>query len=337
MSKVLIADDDPISCKLLGSLLAKWGYQPNIVHNGDDAKRELLKPDAPQLAIVDWVMPGLDGIQVVKELRVAQREPYTYVLLLTSKGTKEDILEGLDAGADDYLKKPFDARELRARLRVGGRILDLERRLVCALETAEYRATHDFLSGIYNRAAIIDLLQREATRCERAGQPLSLLIADIDHFKTVNDTYGHLVGDQVIKLLALRMASVLRPYDFVGRFGGEEFLILVPNCSLNEAMMVAERLRVSVAIDKLVADQFAIPVTVSVGVSTITGAIQDMNWALQLADSALYDAKRKGRNRVECYIPSEHPAHSSPPNSPSGRWEDYAALHAEPLQVKPNS
>ena len=305
MSRVLIADDDRISCKLLGSLLTKWGYQVEIVYNGVDAQRELLKPDAPRLAILDWMMPGLDGTQVIKAVRAIHREFYTYVLLLTSKGQKEDILEGLDAGADDYLKKPFDAQELRARLRVGSRILDLERRLVCALETAEYRATHDFLSGIYNRAAILELLKREASRCERASQQLSVLMVDVDHFKVINDTYGHLVGDQVITQLALRMASALRPYDLVGRFGGEEFLVLVPNCALSAAMVVAERLRLSIATDKMAIGQFAIPVTVSVGVSTIKEAKLDTNLALQAADLALYEAKNKGRNRVECWVPSE--------------------------------
>src|SRR5271165_4133191 len=161
MSKVLIADDDPVSCKLLSGLLMKWGYEVDVVHNGVDAQCELMKQGAPQMAILDWMMPGLDGIQVVKQLRATQRDSYTYVLLLTSRGEKEDILEGLDAGGDDYLTKPFDTRELRSRLRVGGRILDLEHRLVNALETAEYRASHDFLSGLFNRPAIIDLLNRE--------------------------------------------------------------------------------------------------------------------------------------------------------------------------------
>jgi two-component system, cell cycle response regulator len=315
MSRVLIADDDRISCTLLGSLLTKWGYQTEIVYNGVDAQRELLKPDAPRLAILDWMMPGLDGTQVIQALRAIHRESYTYVLLLTSKGQKEDILEGLDAGADDYLKKPFDAQELRARLRVGGRILDLERRLMCALETAEYRATHDFLSGIYNRAAILELLNREASRCARADQEMSVLMVDVDHFKVINDTYGHLVGDQVIKQLTLRMGAVLRPYDSIGRFGGEEFLVLTPNCTLSEAMMVAERLRFGVARDKMAIGQFAIPVTVSVGVSTIKESVADINLALQAADLALYEAKNKGRNRVECRISSELAAPSLPPPS----------------------
>jgi len=168
---------------------------------------------------------------------------------------------------------------------------------------AEHRATHDFLSGIYNRGAIIKILHREASRCQRESLPLSVLIADIDHFKTINDTYGHLVGDQVIQMMVLKMALALRSYDSAGRFGGEEFLMVVPNCAASEAIEVAERLRASVAMEKFVVDGFAIPVSVSVGVSTKTDPLQDVNWALQVADAALYDAKRKGRNRVEGYIP----------------------------------
>lgn len=310
MSRILIADDDRVSCKLLGGLLTKWGYEVDVVYNGVDAQFALLKPDAPQLAILDWVMPGLNGVEVIKELRAVHRESYTYILLLTSKGQKEDILEGLDAGADDYLKKPFDAQELRARLHAGSRVLDLERRLKCALETAEYRATHDFLSGVYNRVAIMELLSREASRCARAGEKMSVLMVDVDHFKTINDTYGHLAGDQVIKQLMVRMSLALRPYDSVGRFGGEEFLVLTPNCALSEAMGVAERLRLSIATDNIVTTESAIPVTVSVGVSTIQEGATDMNLALQAADQALYEAKHRGRNRVECHIPSA-PASSS--------------------------
>lgn len=183
--------------------------------------------------------------------------------------------------------------------------LDVERRLVRDLKEAEYRATHDFLTGIHNRAAIMDLLGREASRCKRTQQEMGVLIADIDHFKAINDTYGHAVGDEVIKELALRMASALRPYDSVGRLGGEEFLILVPSCASNEVVVVAERLRLRVATDKFVINQFDIPVTVSVGVSTIKGPVPDVNLALQTADSALYEAKNNGRNRVECCVPAK--------------------------------
>ena len=308
MSKVLIADDDRLSCKLLGSLLAKWGYEPEIVYNGVDAQRELLKPEAPQLAILDWVMPGLDGIQVIKSLRATRRPSYTYVLLLTSKAQKEDLLLGLDTGADDYLKKPFDAPELRARLGVGARILGLETRLATALETTEYRTTHDALTGLYNRSTIIELLSQEASRCAREGQKVSLLLVDVDRFRTINETHGPLVGDQVIKLLAPRMASPLRPHDLVGRFGGEQFLTVAPNCPLGHAMVVADRIRLSVAKEKVAVGKLAIPVTVSVGVSGMKEGVPDINQALRSAELALFEAKKNGRNRVECSAAPEQAA-----------------------------
>jgi two-component system cell cycle response regulator len=313
MSKVLIADDDRISCKLLSSLLTKWGYEADVVYNGDDALRQLLKPEAPRLAILDWMMPGLDGIEVIRKLRATHNESYVYALLLTSKEQKEDLLQGLDAGADDYLKKPFDAQELRARLRIGGRILELERRLVGALESAEYKATHDFLSGVYNRAAITELLTREASRCKRSGQKMTVMMVDVDHFKAINDTYGHPAGDEVIKELTRRIISVLRTYDAVGRLGGEEFLILTPNCALNEAMRVAERLRQCVANEKMAVGQLGIPVTVSVGVSAVAEDLADVKMGIETADLALYAAKKNGRNRVECYVsPGAAPADSLP-------------------------
>lgn len=315
MSKALIADDDRVWCKVLGSLLTKWGYQTETVFNGDDALRELMNPDGPQLAILDWMMPGLDGVEVIKRLRAAHRKSYTYVLLLTSREHSADLVEGLEAGADDYLRKPFDAQELRARLRIGGRILELERRLVTALEDAEYKATHDFLSGIYNRAAITGLLKREASRCKRSGEPMSVMMVDIDHFKSINDTYGHPAGDEVIKQVTVRISSVLRTYDAVGRFGGEEFLVLTPNCALNEALAVAERLRSCVADDKATVGELAIPVSVSVGVSAVREDILDVNVAVDTADLALYAAKKGGRNRVEYYVPESAPPTSPPEHS----------------------
>ena len=208
--------------------------------------------------------------------------------------------------------------------------LDVERRLVSALESAEYRATHDFLSGIHNRAAIMALLGRETSRCRRTRRELGVIMADIDHFKTINDTHGHAVGDQVIQELALRMASALRPYDSVGRLGGEEFLILVPNCALREAMIVAERIRRSVATEKFVLGELVLSVTVSIGVSTIKGIAPDVKRALQVADSALYQAKNKGRNRAECFVPSKrattHPADALDQSCASSDAQDSALL-----------
>ncbi len=317
MSKVLIADDDQISCKLLSGLLAKWGYQAEIVHNGVDARRDLMKPDAPQLAILDWMMPGLTGLEVIKEVRAARRAAYTYIVLLTSKNLKEDFLEGLDAGADDYLKKPPDPAELRARLRVGSRILGLERSLSTARETTEHQATHDLLTGLYNRNTILELLSQEVSRSRLEVQPMSVLLADIDRFKTINDTHGHLAGDEVVKMLAPKMSSPLRPKDSVGRFAGEQFLIVAPHCTLNQAMLTADRLRVRVANDKLKIGSAAIAVTVSVGVSTVRDGVLDANTTLHDAESALRDAKNKGRNRVACFASLEKAAGQAASNASS--------------------
>jgi len=300
----LIADDDRISCKLLASLLGKWGYQAEIVYDGLEAKRELMKAKAPQLAILDWMMPGLEGPEVIKAIRDARHEPYTYMLLVSARGDKEDLLKGLDAGADDYLTKPFDPAELRARLRVGARILGLERSLSSARETTEHQATHDLLTGVYNRATILEILGQEVSRCRNEGHKMALMIADVDQFRAINEAHGHMTGDQVIKMLATKMASPLRPKDSVGRFGGEQFLILAPNCTLNQAMVNAERLRSKIANEKFLVEKSSIGLTVSVGVSAIKDGAVDGKAALREADSALQQAKKNGRNRVECLFHS---------------------------------
>jgi diguanylate cyclase (GGDEF)-like protein len=296
----LIADDDRISSKLLAGLLSKWGYQPEIVYNGTEAKRELLKTNAPQLAILDWMMPGLEGPEVIKAVRASRPEPYTYILLLTSKAGQEDLLKGLEAGADDYLKKPCDPAELRARLRVGARILGLERSLSHALKTGEHQATHDLLTGVYNRGTILEILDQEVSRCRNEGHKMSLVIADVDNFRIINEAHGHMAGDQVIKELATKMVSPLRPKDSVGRFGAEQFLIVAPNCTLNQAMVTAERLRSKIANQTLVVEKSSLALTISAGVSVIKDGAVDGKVALREADSALRQAKKNGRNRVEC-------------------------------------
>jgi diguanylate cyclase (GGDEF)-like protein len=189
---------------------------------------------------------------------------YTYVVLLTAKGEKGEILKGLDAGADDYLIKRFDAQQLHARLRVGQRILDLQNRLSGALKTSEFRATHDFLTGLYNRGALMELLEREMARCGREHTDLAVLIIDADYFKKINDIHGHLAGDQVLKHLSMRIRSALRSYDFLGRYGGEEFLIIAPNCNMVDAARVAERVRACVANNKLQIGLLGIDLTVSI-------------------------------------------------------------------------
>jgi diguanylate cyclase (GGDEF)-like protein len=301
MYKVLVADDDAVERALLRNFLKKWGYEAELVGDGLEAWIALRKDDAAKLVILDWMMPGLDGLDVVRELRAGNPTSYTYILMLTSRGRQEDIVAAMDAGVDDYLKKPFDAQELRARLRAGDRILSLEQKLMCALETSEFRATHDFLTGLHNRGAILDLLKRELSRREREQSALGVCIVDVDHFKSINDTYGHLAGDEALKRLAVCMTTTVRPYDSVGRYGGEEFLVIAPNCNLGQAARLAERIRQVVSAAEVQIDGRSITITVSLGVSAVsrdTGMVT-VSALLQAADAALYRAKEKGRNRVE--------------------------------------
>jgi two-component system cell cycle response regulator len=298
-TKILIADDSSVSRCLLRGLLEKWKYEVIEVEDGVAALKELQSANAPRLAIIDWMMPGLNGPEVVKELRTTQHELYTYVLLLTAKGEKSDLLCGLDAGVDDYLTKPFDINELRARLRVGERIINLQERLLRALNASEFRASHDALTGLYNRGAVIRLLQREAARCSREAAPLGVILVDVDHFKHINDKYGHCIGDEVLLEVAGRMRATVRSYDFLGRYGGEEFLIVAPGCGTHATENLAERVRRAVADQAVCIGQLEVPVTISLGATLAQGA-EDCVRYLQQADAALYRAKNNGRNKVVC-------------------------------------
>ena len=241
--RILIADDESVSRRMLQVLLGKWGYDVVTAEDGDAAWENLKSPDAPRMALLDWMMPGQNGVDVCRMLRKLRPEPYTYILLLTAKDAKESVVEGLESGADDYLTKPFNPQELKARIRVGLRLLDLEDNLVQAREAMRFKATHDTLTGVWNRGAILETLEREVWRSRREGPSLGVLIADLDHFKSVNDTYGHLAGDAVLREVTKKMQADVRPYDAVGRYGGEEFLVLLPGCSGSETRDKAERLR----------------------------------------------------------------------------------------------
>src|SRR6202035_5386162 len=223
--KILISDDESVSRRMLQGLLTKWGYEVVSAEDGKAAWGLLNVPDAPRIALVDWMMPGRNGVDVCREMRAHRPEPYTYILLLTAKDAKESVVEGLDSGADDYLTKPFNPQELKARMRVGMRLLQLEDSLVQAREGMRFKATHDALTETWNRGAILETLDKEIWRSRREGISLGVLIADLDHFKSVNDTYGHLTGDSVLREITKRMRTTIRPYDAVGRYGGEEFLI----------------------------------------------------------------------------------------------------------------
>ena len=290
--KILIADDDPTSVLFLEDMLTEWGYEVVVAADGPAAARILADPEGPLLAILDWMMPGMDGIDVCRSIRDTVRERYVYMIMLTSRTETEYIVAAMNAGADDYIGKPFHPEEMQVRVRAGRRIAELE-------EELRYRATRDALTNIYNRGAIIDVLQKEVARQGREQHAVSVIFCDLDHFKQVNDTFGHLAGDEVLREVTRRMAAVMRPYDAFGRYGGEEMLCVLPNCELAGALEVAERMRAAVAATAVETEAGAVQITVSIGVATMSrDEAGSLGQLLQRADSALYRAKENGRNCV---------------------------------------
>jgi two-component system cell cycle response regulator len=296
--KVLIAEDDAVARRLLQMALLAAGYEPTVVVDGLQALSALEQPDGPRLAVLDWMMPCLDGLEVCRAIRRRAPAAYIYIILVTVNERTEEIVQGLEAGADDYLTKPFDVHVLKARLRTGRRILELQDQLVSASESLRAQATHDSLTGLWNRGAVLDILRNEYVRSVRSRQPLAVIMADLDHFKNINDTHGHLVGDIVLRDAAMRMQETVRSYDAVGRYGGEEFLIVAPGCEIAEAGRLAERVREAVGARAIqAAPEMSLAVTVSLGVAAATrnSSVEEL---LRAADEALYEAKRKGRNLV---------------------------------------
>jgi two-component system cell cycle response regulator len=304
--KILIADDDPVSRRLLEKTLLRAGYDVLAVPNGMAAAEQLCKPDGPRLALLDWEMPELDGPAVCREVRKKKDQGYVYMILLTAKGLKTDIVTGLGSGADDYLTKPFDSGELKARLRTGQRILHLEGRLVEARENMRFKAIHDALSSVFNRGVIMELLGREISRSRRERVPTAILLCDVDHFKNVNDTHGHLIGDEVLREAARRLLLSVRSYDYVGRYGGEEFLIILNNCDPVSAPRRAEEIRRSLSATPVHTSIGPLLVTMSMGVhQTANWGVQSVEELLHQVDGAMYAAKAAGRNRVSFTIPSD--------------------------------
>jgi diguanylate cyclase (GGDEF)-like protein len=294
---VLVAEDDPVSRHRLHTVLSQWGYDVTSVVDGHEALREIRRPDGPNLAILDWSMPKVDGLQVCRSIRAAGADRYTYVILLTSHDREDDVIEGFDAGADDYVTKPFDSRELRARVRSGARIVQLQQQLIAAREQLREKAMHDPLTGLLTRGAFFEIYDGEVARAVRNGAELALVMVDLDHFKQINDRYGHLAGDEVLCETATRLRSTFRRSDIIGRYGGEEFVALALDCGTGDALRLAERFRQSVCAAPFQTQAGRIDVTTSVGIA----AVSDVPGALGLlkaADDALYRAKGAGRNRV---------------------------------------
>jgi diguanylate cyclase (GGDEF)-like protein len=307
--KILIAEDDLVQRRFLQALLTQAGHEVIVATNGDEAWNCLQQTDQLRLVITDWMMPGIDGPDLVRRVRAANWPHYTYLILLTSKDTKRSLLMGLEAGADDYLTKPFDREELIARLKIGERLLNLESRL-------QELATHDSLTGLLNRRALYDTARVELERAAREDSPVSFILLDVDHFKNINDQYGHLTGDQVLRLLADTLLQHKRSYDQVGRWGGEEFLVLLPKTSLTDGYHVAERFRASIAAAHLfLPSGQCLEFRASFGVSSTQAPILPLDTLLQQADLALYRAKALGRNQVCSFDPVTNAPQSAEPVS----------------------
>jgi two-component system cell cycle response regulator len=301
--KILLVEDSVIERHKVGSYLKEWGLDYVAVGSGTEAVKLLDAPDAPNMVLLDWLLPGLDGIDVCRRIRkFSVNGAYIYTVMLTSKNRKQDLLTAMDAGADDYLAKPIDPSELRARIMAGKRILELQQSL-------RFAATHDFLTGLLNRAEILAALEKELSRSAREGKPATVIMADIDHFKRVNDSFGHAAGDEVLKEVARRLKWDLRPYDVIGRYGGEEFLIILPGCDLPTGTRRADEIRRVVGKEPISTPTGTASPKISMGV-TVTSFQRDFSVAdcLQQADASLYAAKKNGRDRVEVFSAVAKPA-----------------------------
>lgn len=302
--KILIAEDDLTSRNILSAIVRKWGFDPVVTEDGDAAWAALQRPDAPRLVLLDRNMPGMEGLEICRLLRTTESSDPPYVILLTAQGAKDDIVQGLEAGANDYVTKPYDNEELQARIRVGQRMLELQARLIEARDALAHQATHDSLTGVLNRRAILAVLAQEIARAKREGGALTVGMLDIDHFKAVNDTYGHQVGDEVLRAFTGCIQAQLRSYDNFGRYGGEEFLLVTTGKQGHAVKDLYERLRARVADTSIKTEGGAVGVTVSIGVAQGTGE-SGVDTLLAAADTALYRAKADGRNRVVYAEPAQ--------------------------------
>lgn len=302
--KVLIAEDENISRMVLAKALANHGYEVLQAHDGQEAWDIFQKEKEDiYIAILDWQMPKMDGIELCQRIKDASLSHYVYVIFLTGKKDIDSIVEGLETGADDYLPKPFDRRELLSRLKVGLRLIEFEKALREANEKLHTLAITDGLTGISNRRAIFERLRGEISRAGRENSTFCLIMLDIDHFKKVNDTYGHGAGDKVLVEIVNRIKSELRPHDDIGRYGGEEFLVGISKADSKISRVIAEKLRKCICERPFQVEDRKIDVSISLGVvDFMPSRDHDINDFLEgmikAADIALYKAKEAGRNRV---------------------------------------
>jgi len=292
--KIMIAEDDPVSRRLLEAFLSKWGYDVVATCNGSEAWAVLNEPEAPSLVISDWMMPNIDGLELCRKIREMKKSGYTYFIILTAKERKEDVIQGLEAGADDFLTKPFHQEELKYRVQIGERIIELEQRILLLAST-------DSLTGVLNRRVFIERMEEEIHRSKRENSTFFLILTDIDYFKRINDKHGHQAGDLVLQGFTEQLSKFSRPYDFVGRYGGEEFVVCLPGGDGIQGQLVAERMRKRVEEMKITLPNSSqsVQITASFGVASFRiGSEETVDSLIKRVDEAMYRAKHEGRNRV---------------------------------------
>lgn len=294
--KVLIAEDNAVSANILKKNITDWGYEVILARDGEEAWLALNKEEI-KLAVLDWMMPGVSGIQLCQKIRENNHEDgnqdYTYIILLTAKDEQKDLIKGFSAGADDYITKPFQHLELKARLTTGKRIVDLQKQL-------REQASRDVLTGLWNRKQMHRILAKEINRSSRDGLPTAISMIDIDHFKAINDKHGHRIGDTVLQETAAILKKSIRSYDEICRYGGDEFLIILPNCDSVKVFSVAERLRQNIGRTKIPTDAGPLRITLSFGAVSNDSDRMDHTAEnlIVAADAALLQAKKMGRDRV---------------------------------------
>jgi two-component system cell cycle response regulator len=297
--RVLVADDSAVSRKLVEQTLSEKRYSLVFAKSGRETVH-LFAEHHPALVIVDWIMPDLTGIEICKHIRSKTQASYTYIILLTGKSEKKSVVEGLAAGADDYLTKPFHPEELIARVGVGLRIMELQREIEVKNAMLQELALTDPLTSLPNRRAIEDWAARQLSGAARYGFSFWVTLADLDHFKTVNDTHGHDAGDTVLRAFSQILKTKSRRSDICGRIGGEEFLFVLTHATMEDAKHVIECVRAELEATKFSFNGKSLTVTASFGLAGFAGTrAPDFNRLVAQADSALYSAKRMGRNRVE--------------------------------------
>ena len=297
--RALIIDDSAVYRRLMAASLREWGFEVTVANSGAEGWKILEQPNSPPLVLLDWLMAGIDGIQLCRKLR-QHTSSGSYVILVTAKENRSDLLKAIESGFDDYVIKPFEEQELKARVLVGQRVVDLQRELMEAREVNHHATTYDGLTGLLNRREIVEFLRRELARSSPERRPLTAILVDIDRFKMVNDQLGPVAGDEVLKEVGRRLRSKLRATDGVGRYGGEEFLLVLPGCDLTSALIRADQIRSFISSKSVETSDTSRTITVSMGVAVADGASEiEVQSLLNQADAGLFRAKRNGRNRVE--------------------------------------